>query len=152
MVIINITVSSFSSMVTLFRAMVVACFWSSSKTFKQHCTIHCWQWQWLIQHSTQKWVLASIRAPIIASRTSIGALYGGANGLRPGAEAGSLLDEPDGPCLEAGLSMPGGQTVHACAGTAEFAGNAWISLPGGTPSRCRGPRPCLGSASHPRHL
>jgi hypothetical protein len=51
-----------------------------------------------------KSVLATIRTPITVLRTGDSALCGGADGLRPGVEAGSLLDGPDGPRLEAGWS------------------------------------------------
>jgi hypothetical protein len=55
------------------------------------------------------------------------------------------------PAWRAGRSAPRGWTVRACAGAAEFAGDAWISLPGGTLSGRRDPSLRLGSASHPRH-
>jgi hypothetical protein len=42
------------------------------------------------------------------------------------------------------------RTVRACAGATEFAGGAWISLPGGTPSGRRDPRPCLGTGRPPK--
>jgi hypothetical protein len=38
---------------------------------------------------------------------------------------------------------PGGRTVPACVETTEFADDAWISLPRGTPSERRDPRVCL---------
>jgi hypothetical protein len=84
-----------------------------------------------------KSVLVPIQAPITVVRTSGGALCGGADGPQSGAGLGFLPDVPDGPRLEAGSAR--------APGAAEFAGSAWISLPGGTPSGRRGPRPCLGT-------
>jgi hypothetical protein len=61
----------------------------------------------------------------------------GSDGPRPGAGLGFLPDELDGPRMQKG----GGVRRQRR-----------ISLPGGTPSRRRGPMPYLGLVGHPRHL
>jgi hypothetical protein len=40
--------------------------------------------------------------------------------------------------------------VRMCAGVAEFADSAWISLPGGTSSGRTDPRLCLGTSRPPK--
>jgi hypothetical protein len=42
--------------------------------------------------------------------------------------------------------------VHACAGVAEFADGAWISLPGGTLSGRRDSMVCVGIGRPPKTL
>jgi hypothetical protein len=69
----------------------------------------------------------------------------GPNGLQPGI--GLRVS-----CPTVGRSAPTGRTVCAWVGAAEVAGGAWISLPGGTLSRRRDPRCCLGSPGQPRLL
>jgi hypothetical protein len=52
---------------------------------------------------------------------------------------------PDRPRPGAGLGLClTSRTVRACAGAKEFVNGTWISLLGGTPSRRREPRLCLG--------
>jgi hypothetical protein len=73
----------------------------------------------------------------------------------------SVVKGSDGPRPGVGLGFPAWRagrfalicrTVRACAGAAEFADGAWISLPGGTPSGGRDPMCCPDSADRPRHL
>jgi hypothetical protein len=61
----------------------------------------------------------------------------GPDGPRPGAEAGSLPDGPDGPRVRRGGGVRRWRLDLA---------------PGRDPSGRRGPRTCLGLAGHPRHL
>jgi hypothetical protein len=98
----------------------------------------------------------------LLKRTSGGALCTGADGPRAGAgrsaawcEAAVLSGQartvrgtgPDGPRPGAGARVPcltAGRSARA-QGRRKTADDAWISLPGGTPSGRRDPRWCLGS-------
>jgi hypothetical protein len=89
--------------------------------------------------------LAPIQAPITVLRTCGGALYTDADSPRPGAGRSATWRRARVPYLT-------GRTVRVCAGAAEFADGASISLPGGTPSGRRDSGCCLGLVGHPRHL
>jgi hypothetical protein len=91
---------------------------------------HCWH---LFRAPNTAW--EPVAVPSAEARTVHGQ---GPDGPRPGTGGGV-------PCLTVGRSAPTGRTVRACAGAAKVAGDAWISLPGGTPSGRRDPRSCLGS-------
>jgi hypothetical protein len=82
-------------------------------------------------------------APITAIRTGSGTLCGGTDDPRPRARRSTTWRRGQGFCLTS-------RTVRACAGATEFADVAWISLLGGTPSRRRDPKVCLGINRSPK--
>jgi hypothetical protein len=73
-----------------------------------------------------------------STRTRGGALCTDADGPRQGSGRSTTWRRDRVPCLTAGRSV-------RAQGAAKVAGGAWISHPGGTSSRRRDLRCCLGS-------